>query len=84
MPCGAFAYDLVLLDVMLPKLDIEFLQTATSEQSNTVLLLTALDTSTNIVMGLDAGADDYLVKPTMSYWLGCGLCSVEKVRLSPQ
>lgn len=28
-----------------------------------ILILTARDTSTDIVMGLDAGADDYVVKP---------------------
>ena len=61
----AFAYDLVLLDVMLPKLDgINFCrQLRQSRNDIPVLLLTALDTSTSIVMGLDAGADDYLVKP---------------------
>ncbi|MBE9228451.1 response regulator [Phormidium sp. LEGE 05292] len=68
-----FQYDLILLDVMLPKLDgISFCQQLRSgghyaihlpNQETPVLLMTAVDTVTNKVMGLDAGADDYLVKP---------------------
>jgi len=61
----AFAYDLVVLDVMLPKLGgIEFCRRLRNYKNDTpVLLLTALDSSTSKVIGLDAGADDYLVKP---------------------
>jgi diguanylate cyclase (GGDEF)-like protein len=61
----AFAYDLVLLDIMLPKLDgLEFCRQLRSRRNDTpILLLTALDSSTSKVVGLDAGADDYLVKP---------------------
>lgn len=59
------AYDLILLDVMLPKLDgIRLCQRLRSHGLKTpVLMLTAKDTSTDKVMGLDAGADDYVVKP---------------------
>ncbi|GAB1544483.1 response regulator [Scytonema sp. NUACC21] len=61
----AFAYDLILLDLMLPKLDgIKFCKQLRQQGKGTpILLLTAQDTSTNKVMGLDAGADDYMVKP---------------------
>ena len=70
----AFTYDLILLDMMLPKLDgISFcrrlrarsdaLPTGATAYRTPVLLLTAQDTSTNKVAGLDAGADDYVVKP---------------------
>ncbi|NET31333.1 MAG: response regulator [Cyanothece sp. SIO1E1] len=61
----AFTYDLILLDVMLPKLDgISLCRRLRSQgQQTPVLLLTAQDTSTNKVMGLDAGADDYMTKP---------------------
>jgi diguanylate cyclase (GGDEF)-like protein len=61
----AFAYDLILLDVMLPKLDgLELCRQLRSSKNDTpILLLTALDSSTSKVIGLDAGADDYLVKP---------------------
>ncbi|MBD2663006.1 two component transcriptional regulator, winged helix family [Richelia sinica FACHB-800] len=60
-----FQYDLVLLDVMLPKLDgISFCRRL-REQKNQVLvmLLTARDTTTDKLLGLDSGADDYVVKP---------------------
>lgn len=59
------AYDLILLDVMLPKLDgISFCRQLRAKGSQVpVLLMTARDASTDKVIGLDAGADDYLVKP---------------------
>jgi two-component system, OmpR family, copper resistance phosphate regulon response regulator CusR len=58
-------FDLIVLDVMLPGRDgIEVLQTLRKQGSTTpVLLLTAKDAIEDRVMGLDAGADDYLVKP---------------------
>ncbi|MEO1132633.1 MAG: response regulator [Cyanobacteria bacterium J06639_1] len=58
-------YDLILLDVMLPKLDGISLCRRLRDRGNTtpILLLTAQDTSTSKIMGLDAGADDYVVKP---------------------
>nr|WP_239121719.1 response regulator [Spirulina major] len=61
----AFTYDLMLLDVSLPKLDgIALCRRLRSENyNNPILLLTAKDSSADKVMGLDAGADDYVVKP---------------------
>lgn len=61
----AFPYDLLLLDVMLPKLDgITLCQKLRSRGLKMpILLLTARDNSTDKVRGLDAGADDYLSKP---------------------
>ncbi|MDX2096802.1 MAG: response regulator [Leptolyngbyaceae cyanobacterium bins.59] len=58
-------YDLLLLDIVLPKLDgITLCRRLRSEKYQVpILLLTAQDTSTDRVMGLDAGADDYVVKP---------------------
>jgi diguanylate cyclase (GGDEF)-like protein len=58
-------YDLVLLDVMLPKLDGIGLCRRLRDQGNSVpvILLTARDTTNDKLMGLDAGADDYVVKP---------------------
>ncbi|OKH32901.1 transcriptional regulator [Calothrix sp. HK-06] len=60
-----FAYDLVLLDIMLPKLDgLMFCRQLRAQKNDTsILLLTALDSSTSKVIGLDAGADDYVIKP---------------------
>ncbi|PZU94951.1 MAG: response regulator receiver protein, partial [Leptolyngbya sp.] len=65
-------YDLILLDWMLPKLTgIEFCQQLRTEKHSVlnpnretpVLLMTAMDTVTHKVMGLNAGADDYVAKP---------------------
>lgn len=60
-----FPYDLIVLDVMLPKLDgISLCQQLRKKgYSMPILMLTAKDTSTDKVMGLDAGVDDYVVKP---------------------
>lgn len=58
-------YDLILLDVMLPKIDgISLCQQVRSRGYRMpILLLTARDTTIDKVAGLDAGADDYVVKP---------------------
>lgn len=58
-------YDLIILDVMMPKMDgFTFLETIRSQGLRVpVLMLTARDALEDRVMGLDTGADDYLVKP---------------------
>lgn len=58
-------YDLLLLDVMLPELDgISLCHRLRSHSySMPVLMLTARDTVSDKITGLDAGADDYVVKP---------------------
>lgn len=60
-----FTYDLVLLDVMLPQMDgITLCRKLRAKGHETpILMITAKDTLNNKVEGLDAGADDYLVKP---------------------
>lgn len=60
-----FDYDLIMLDVVLPEMDgIQLCQQLRSHDNQTpVLLLTGQGSSTDMVMGLDAGADDYVVKP---------------------
>ncbi len=62
---STFAYDLILLDVVLPKLDGVSLCQRLRDRGYRmpILLLTARDSSTDKVKGLDAGADDYVVKP---------------------
>ena len=59
-------YDLLILDWMLPKVSGLSLCRQYRKLGKTapVLMLTAKDTTTDKVAGLDAGADDYLVKPT--------------------
>jgi DNA-binding response OmpR family regulator len=58
-------YDAIVLDIMLPGLDgLSLLQRLRAQgQPTHILLLTAKDTVQDRVHGLDAGADDYLVKP---------------------
>jgi DNA-binding response OmpR family regulator/HPt (histidine-containing phosphotransfer) domain-containing protein len=61
----AFDYDLLLLDVMLPKLDgISICRHVRSQgYMMPILLLTAQDRNHDRAVGLDAGADDYVIKP---------------------
>jgi len=62
---NAETFDLVLLDLMLPgRGGLEILQTLRQRHIETpVLILTARDGVDDRVLGLDLGADDYLVKP---------------------
>lgn len=56
--------DLVLLDVMLPGIDgIEVCKLIRAESMVPIIMLTAKDDSQDVVSGLEAGADDYMVKP---------------------
>ena len=58
-------YDAVILDIMMPKVNgLEVLRRIRAQKDTTpVLLLTARDAIEDRVQGLDAGANDYLVKP---------------------
>ena len=62
---GAAKYDLILLDLMLPDgRGVAFLKTLRAAGSQVpVMILTALDQISDRIEGLNAGADDYLVKP---------------------
>jgi len=56
--------DLVVLDVMLPKLDgLEVCKRLRSESSVPIIMLTARDDEVDKVLGLELGADDYITKP---------------------
>ena len=56
--------DLVLLDLMLPGLDgIEVCRLIRAESMIPIVMLTAKGDTTDVVKGLEAGADDYVVKP---------------------
>lgn len=59
------AFDLVILDLGLPKMSgIEVLQRLRSRSDSTpLLILSARDSTQDRVVGLDEGADDYLIKP---------------------
>lgn len=57
-------YDLIILDIMLPELSgIEVLRRLRRESNVPVILLTARDSVTDKVTGLDMGANDYITKP---------------------
>jgi DNA-binding response OmpR family regulator len=60
-----FTYNLYVLDVMLPGINGLLLCKRIRESGNKspILILTALGSTDNVVMGLDSGADDYLTKP---------------------
>ena len=60
-----FDFDVIVLDIMLPGMDgLELLrQLRMSGKQTPVLMLTARDSQSDIVKGLDCGADDYLTKP---------------------
>jgi two-component system OmpR family response regulator len=62
---ATYPYDLVILDVILPRVDgVAVARTLRERGSRTpILMLTALDSIEDRVAGLDAGADDYLAKP---------------------
>ena len=62
----AEAFDLLILDIIMPKLDgLRLCQMFRRQYGYTtpVLMVTALGTTDDIVAGLDAGADDYIAKP---------------------
>jgi DNA-binding response OmpR family regulator len=62
---GIYPYDAIVLDIMLPKKDgLDVCRSLRRRRNNTpILLLTARDAIEDRVVGLDSGADDYLVKP---------------------
>jgi DNA-binding response OmpR family regulator len=61
---AAEPFDLVVLDVMLPKLDgLEVCRRLRSRSSVPIIMLTARDDELDKVLGLELGADDYITKP---------------------
>jgi DNA-binding response OmpR family regulator len=58
-------YDLIILDVMLPKLDgiAVARKLRAARKATPILMLTARDSEKDKILGLDVGADDYLTKP---------------------
>jgi DNA-binding response OmpR family regulator len=62
---GAGGFDVIILDVMLPGIGgLDLTRRLRAGRVRTpILMLTARDTNADVVAGLDAGADDYLVKP---------------------
>jgi len=59
------SFDVIMLDVMLPRIDGLMVARRLREARNQtpVLMLTARDSDADVIRGLDSGADDYLTKP---------------------
>jgi DNA-binding response OmpR family regulator len=56
--------DVILLDIMMPKMDgYQFLRQFRQERQTPVIIITAREEETDAVLGLDLGADDYVIKP---------------------
>lgn len=62
---ASVTYDLLILDIMMPKMNgLELLKSIRNKGINyPVLFLTAKDSCEDVVLGLDSGANDYIVKP---------------------
>ena len=60
-------FDLVILDIMLPEIDglsiLRYIKSSDQIKNTPVIMLTAKSTGSDIVLGLEIGADDYIVKP---------------------
>jgi DNA-binding response OmpR family regulator len=78
------AFDLIVLDVMLPRLDGVALcrELRQAHIATPILMLTARDTVADRVRGLDAGADDYLVKPFATAELLARVRALERRRIA--
>lgn len=62
--CQSGDYELLILDLMLPSLDgLEILKRVRQEGDMPILILTAKDSEVDKVVGLELGADDYMIKP---------------------
>lgn len=81
-----FQYDAAILDVMLPGINgIEICKRVRADGNNLpILLLTALGSTDNIVVGLDSGADDYLTKPFKVAELLARLRSIIRRNIKPE
>lgn len=56
--------DLILLDIMMPKMDgYQFLRQYRQERQTPIIIITAREEETDAVLGLELGADDYVTKP---------------------
>jgi len=56
--------DLILLDIMMPRMDgYQFLRQYRQERQTPIIIITAREEETDAVLGLDLGADDYVIKP---------------------
>mgnify|MGYP000941886916 CR=1 FL=1 len=90
-------YDLIITDIMMPKIDgYGFIKQLRNDKNSTpVIMLTAKDSLDDKILGLDSGADDYIVKPfefdellahirvliRRNYWFATNIIQVDDVVL---
>lgn len=76
------AYDVIILDIMMPVKDgITALKEIRESGNQTyVIMLTAMAEVDDRVNGLDSGADDYITKPLRNSWRACGHWSGGRLR----
>ncbi|KQT60441.1 MULTISPECIES: PleD family two-component system response regulator [unclassified Aureimonas] len=83
--CQSEAIDLVLLDVMMPDMDgyevCRLLKADPKTRHLPIVLVTALDQPSDRVMGLEAGADDFLTKPVRDLQLFSRVRSLTRLKL---
>jgi DNA-binding response OmpR family regulator len=84
--CRNYEYDVIILDVMMPKLDgYGLVEKLRAEKIATpVLMLTAKDAVSQVVHGLDLGADDYMTKPFSFHELVARLRAIRRRKFVPQ
>lgn len=80
--------DLILLDIMMPKMDgYEFLRQYRKDHLTPVIIVTAREEESDAVLGLELGADDYIIKPfrmrELLARIHAVLRRVEQKRLNP-
>jgi len=82
----SYDFDMIILDIMMPRLDgYELTKRLRADNISTpILMLTAKDSVQEIVHGLDLGADDYLTKPFSFNELLARLRAVRRRVLLPQ
>lgn len=84
--CASGRCDIVLLDVMMPGMDgLEVCRRLKGDQATAhipVILVTALDHPSSLVLGLEAGADDFLSKPIDELALLARVHSLSRVRFA--
>lgn len=81
--CQAEHFPIIITDWVMPEMDgVEFcraMRATPSEQYVFILLLTALDKKDELIIGLDAGADEYLVKPFHEVELAARLRAAQRI-----
>ncbi len=61
--CDFIGYDLILLDIMMPISGLDVCEAIRKEIDTPILFITAKNMENDVVKGINAGADDYIVKP---------------------